>query len=229
MNKKLFALGSTLLFLFSIAACGARAPKPGDIIPASGAGGQAQSTPTATLDTQSMIATGVATAWTATAQAQPPTATQSSPAATATPASTDTPVATDVVTVPPTDRWGWLAAQVFTATVCDPHTYVWWTELGFDPTGAHNDTIDLTIPAGQRAIAYGTAVTVTVESAVSPMGRSLVYFDGPGRWSVNIQDGAHRIGTDNPDMGLFPEYYAQVLRCLYGGKWEVKQASVANK
>lgn len=210
---KKFSVLVFLIVALLLTACKEREPQPGDILPVDG--GSVASTP-APVEPPSVENT-------------PTPVVIEAPAATAVPA-TATPAPIDALEfVPPAlpaDNWAWLNGEKFEAPLCDPHSFVWFNPLdddeGFKPTGGHEDKYDVVLHVNaqglaERAIAYGTDVTIDGTN----YGRSLVFFDAPGRYAVSITDGAYRAGHDY--MGLFPEYYAQVLRCLYGGDWPVKQ------
>lgn len=232
MKKK--ALFVTVLFvIMSIAwTCGGA---PDEIIvqgevPTSAAAptaGESAPDPASVALTQQSFDAAVAAALSGT---QAAVQTAQAPAATDVPVvATSAPIIDASVFVPPAlpaDNWAWLAGEKFEAPLCDPHSFVWFDPLdddeGFKPTGGHEDKYDIVLHVNaqglaERAIAYGTDVTIDGTN----YGRSLVFFEAPGRYAVSITDGAYRAGHDY--MGLYPEYYAQVLRCLYGGDWPVKQ------
>ena len=219
-TNKFFGLIVLLVFALFVSACGGTDQQVGALpqgTPPPDTGAVATETlAPAPVDVQGAVE--------ATLTAMAPTATPSAPPVTATLVVTD--VLTTTVPEPPADRWGWLDAQVFdlSANGCDPHTYLWWTprgnDEGFKNTGGHVDAYDIVLHDGERLIACGSGVSVNGVD----YGRSVVFADAPGRFAVVINDGAYRIGVDDLQIGLFPEYYAQVVRCLYGGEFPVKQA-----
>ena len=241
-TNKFFGLIVLLVFALFVSACGGTDQQVGVLpqgTPPPDTGAVAATeTPTVPMDVQGAVEATL----TAMAPVATPTPTVSvgeaisatlaalAPTATLTVTVVVTLMATEVLTTtvpePPADRWGWSDAQVFdlSANGCDPHTYLWWTprgnDEGFKDTGGHVDAYDIVLHDGERLIAYGSGVSVNGVD----YGRSVVFADAPGRFAVVINDGAYRIGVDDPAMGLFPEYYAQVVRCLYGGDFPVKQA-----
>lgn len=96
---------------------------------------------------------------------------------------------------------------------CIPSTpFQGWIETEFQPDGGLGHYWDLVVPDGHKAVIWGNEVNIN--GVVQGKGHFIV--SGPSRWAVYVKDGAFRVGEDQSQGDLFPEFWSSVLTCLYG-------------